>query len=226
MGPPKSRSILLLMALLLLAGLVFFQSNTLITTQQPLRPRLTERHLSAGPVGVALQSTATPGPRRTITAPPGPRRTITMHCAKAGPHWRRDLPTTATSAVELVPYPFSTDGGTNNGPLPRRRRLEPFEPLAVALHNHTHIFSATVTNLRYMLALEPDDLLFAWRRQAGISQPWGARGLRGWESPGSELRGHVLGHWLSAVALSIAARRDEKLLRARLTRVLSTLETC
>ena len=37
----------------------------------------------------------------------------------------------------------------------------------------------TVQPLEYL----PDDLLFAWRTQAGLSQPSGAQPLRGWESP-------------------------------------------
>ena len=148
-----------------------------------------------------------------------------MRCAKAGPHWNKNLPTAETSAVELSPYPFA-EQPEEEGPLPRRRRLEPFAPSAVELHNGTHIHSATATNLRYMLSLDVNDLLYAWRHQAGLSQPSGARGLRGWESPGSELRGHVLGHWLSAVALSLAAGRSDGPLRARLTTALTTLEAC
>ena len=43
--------------------------------------------------------------RPPADAPPA-RRTSTLACAKAGPHWRKDLPTTETQAVEFVPVPF------------------------------------------------------------------------------------------------------------------------
>ena len=32
-----------------------------------------------------------------------------MECAKAGPHWNRNLPTTSTTAVDLQPYTFSDE---------------------------------------------------------------------------------------------------------------------
>ena len=53
------------------------------------------------------------------------------------------------------------------------------------------------------------------------------------QHPGSELRGHVLGHWLSALALSIATWRGQQAdasttheLEARLEEVLTTLQRC
>ena len=43
-----------------------------------------------------------------------------------------------------------------------------------------------------------------------------------WEHTGSELRGHFLGHWLSASAMAFAATRDAEL-RHRMTEVAEIL---
>ncbi|KQQ03366.1 MULTISPECIES: beta-L-arabinofuranosidase domain-containing protein [unclassified Rathayibacter] len=93
-------------------------------------------------------------------------------------------------------------------------------------------------NRAYLLSLEDDALLQNFLIEAGIGdQGWHlhpsqdsreARGLDrhwGWETPGSQLRGHFLGHWLSAVAREVAVTGDA-LLRARLDSVLDGLERC
>ena len=144
-----------------------------------------------------------------------------MSCAKAGPHWRRDLPKTTSVAIELLPIDDTTDAAGS----PQMRRLDPFPLSEVHLSNGTHVARASATNLRYLRSLATDDLLYAWRSNAWLSQPAGARPLRGWESPGSELRGHILGHWLSASALSWATTGDAALL-TDMRAVVATLEAC
>ena len=148
-----------------------------------------------------------------------------MSCAKAGPHWRVDLPLTTSPAVELLPY--SESGGLVL-PGPSQRHLQPFSLHDVALIEGTHVSRAAATNLRYLLSLPIDSLLYAWRRNAKLPQPAGAKPLRGWESPGSELRGHILGHWLSATAFSCATAdaptRQE--LASRIGTVVDTLRRC
>ncbi len=60
---------------------------------------------------------------------------------------------------------------------------------------------------RYLLELEPDRFLHSFRVTAGFSsdaEPYG-----GWESPTGELRGHSLGHYLSACSLMYASTGDE-----------------
>ena len=84
------------------------------------------------------------------------------------------------------------------------------EPLGldeVALRPGTHLAAAAATNRRYLLALEPDTMLYAWRRNARRDTRR-ARPMRGWESPGAELRGHFLGHYLSAAAFAHATAPD------------------
>lgn len=93
-------------------------------------------------------------------------------------------------------------------------------------------------NRDYLLSLRVDNLLQNFLIEAGIGdQAWHLhpssadprdRGLDrhwGWETPGSLLRGHFLGHWMSAAAREIAATGD-RALRVALDDVLLGLERC
>jgi len=60
----------------------------------------------------------------------------------------------------------------------------------------------------YLLALDVDRLLHNFRVTAGL--PSSAKPLGGWEAPGVELRGHSVGHFLSACALMYASTGDER----------------
>ena len=62
---------------------------------------------------------------------------------------------------------------------------------------------------KYLLSLDPDRLLHNFRVNAGL--PSTAKPLGGWEEPKCELRGHSLGHYLSACALMYASTGDAKL---------------
>jgi uncharacterized protein len=62
---------------------------------------------------------------------------------------------------------------------------------------------------KYLLSLEPDRLLHDFRINAGL--PSTAKPLGGWEEPKCELRGHFVGHYLSACALMYASTGDERL---------------
>lgn len=93
-------------------------------------------------------------------------------------------------------------------------------------------------NRDYLLSLSERNLVQNHLIEAGIGdQAWhlhpsGAsvadRGLDrhwGWETPGSLLRGHFLGHWMSAAAREAAATGDA-MLRAKLDGVLDLLARC
>jgi uncharacterized protein len=93
-------------------------------------------------------------------------------------------------------------------------------------------------NRAYLLSLQDEALLQNFFLEAGIGeQLWHlqpskdsavSRGLErhwGWETPGALLRGHFLGHWLSAAAHEVAVTGDA-LLRARIESVLDGLERC
>lgn len=93
-------------------------------------------------------------------------------------------------------------------------------------------------NRDYLVSLSERNLVQNHLIEAGIGdQAWhlhpsGAsaadRGLDrhwGWETPGSLLRGHFLGHWMSAAAREAAATGDA-MLRAKLDGVLDLLARC
>lgn len=61
---------------------------------------------------------------------------------------------------------------------------------------------------QYLLALDVDRLLHNFRINAGL--PSHAEPLGGWEAPDCELRGHFVGHYLSACALMYASTGDKR----------------
>ena len=61
---------------------------------------------------------------------------------------------------------------------------------------------------KYLLSLDPDRLLHTFRLNAGI--PSTARPLAGWEEPNGELRGHFIGHYMSACAMMYASTGDQR----------------
>ena len=66
-------------------------------------------------------------------------------------------------------------------------------------------------NTRYLHDLDSERLLHNFRLTAGL--PSSAQPLGGWEEPKVELRGHFVGHFLTACALTYAASGDEALRR-------------
>src|ERR1700754_759230 len=66
---------------------------------------------------------------------------------------------------------------------------------------------AQLRDARYLLDLDADRLLHTFRVNAGL--PSTAKPLGGWEAPTVELRGHTLGHYLTACALMYASTGDE-----------------
>lgn len=88
-------------------------------------------------------------------------------------------------------------------------------------------------NRQYLLELDTNCLLQNFYLEAGIILP----GLQvvdnpetanlhwGWEAPTCQLRGHFLGHWISAAAKLIAADGDPEL-RVKLDKIVSELARC
>src|SRR5215472_6879425 len=62
---------------------------------------------------------------------------------------------------------------------------------------------------QYLRSLDVDRLLHNFRANAGL--PSDAKPYGGWEEPSGELRGHFVGHYLSACALMYASTGDEQL---------------
>jgi len=63
----------------------------------------------------------------------------------------------------------------------------------------------------YLLRLDPDRLLHTFRLNVGL--PSSAEPYGGWESPDVELRGHTIGHYLSACALMYRSTGDAEFKR-------------
>jgi hypothetical protein len=63
---------------------------------------------------------------------------------------------------------------------------------------------------KYLLSLDPDRLLHNFRVNAKL--PSAAKPLGGWEDPKCGLRGHFVGHYLSACVEMYAATGDKQLL--------------
>ena len=88
-------------------------------------------------------------------------------------------------------------------------------------------------NRAYLMELENQGLLQNFYLEAGIIMP----GLQvvedpetallhwGWEAPTCQLRGHFLGHWMSAAAKLVAATGDVEL-KAKLIKIVDELEKC
>ncbi len=89
-------------------------------------------------------------------------------------------------------------------------------------------------NKKYLLSLENDKLLQNFYYEAGISKTghimlnkdknyeefyWG------WDSPSNQLRGHFLGHWLSAAAYIIAETNDKEI-KAKADLIVKELAEC
>src|SRR5919109_1100165 len=67
---------------------------------------------------------------------------------------------------------------------------------------------AMIRDQEYLLSLDQDRLLHNFRVTAGL--PSSAQPLGGWEAPDVELRGHSVGHYLSAVSIMFASTGDAR----------------
>ncbi|HEX3766269.1 MAG TPA: beta-L-arabinofuranosidase domain-containing protein [Kofleriaceae bacterium] len=129
---------------------------------------------------------------------------------------RHFLATTATAAASAL--------------LPLRRlsaaaatpRIRPFAPSRVRLRPGP-VLDAAEVNRRFILGQDPDRLLHNFRRNAGLASS--AAPLGGWEAPDNELRGHYVGHYLSACALIWASAGDAQA-KQRGDRIVAALAEC
>lgn len=82
-------------------------------------------------------------------------------------------------------------------------------------------------NRAYLLELENENLLLPYTVEAGLYKtaeiPKKIHG--GWESPLCELRGHFLGHWLSAAAMHYEATGD-RMVKAKADDIIDVLACC
>ena len=82
-------------------------------------------------------------------------------------------------------------------------------------------------NRRYMMSLTTENLLQNYYLEAGLWAPRDDPGEIhwGWESPTCQLRGHFLGHWLSAAAHLYANTGDPEV-KGKADRIVSELARC
>ena len=104
--------------------------------------------------------------------------------------------------------------------------LEPF-PLSDVQLLDAELIRKREADRAYMLKLTSDNLLRPYRQEAGLwSEPGRPEGIHwGWESPTSQLRGHFLGHWLSAAAMNAAATGDREI-RGKAEAIIDALALC
>ena len=88
-------------------------------------------------------------------------------------------------------------------------------------------------NRNYLFEFDSTCLLQNFYLEAGVvmpglqvaNDPEGAKLHWGWEAPTCQLRGHFLGHWLSAAAAYCASNEDIEL-KAKLDKIISELARC
>ncbi|WP_311270928.1 glycoside hydrolase family 127 protein [Sphingobium sp. WCS2017Hpa-17] len=100
----------------------------------------------------------------------------------------------------------------------RSQRAEPVPSRHVTLKPSPYA-DAMAANRRYLLSLDPQRLLHNFYLSAGLEAP--APVYRGWES--ESIAGHTMGHWMSAVSLTIANSGDPDL-TAVLDRTLTSMQ--
>jgi DUF1680 family protein len=100
--------------------------------------------------------------------------------------------------------------------------LEPFDLSRVRLLDGPAL-RAQEANRRYLREMDSDRLLYTFRVNAGLPAP--GQPLGGWEAPTVEVRGHFLGHYLSACAMTYASTGDEQL-KAKADAIVAELATC
>lgn len=82
-------------------------------------------------------------------------------------------------------------------------------------------------NKEYLMKLSSDNLLINYRVEAGrfTAREVPADAHTGWESPVCQLRGHFLGHWLSAAAIHYYTSKDKDI-KAKADLIINELEEC
>lgn len=133
--------------------------------------------------------------------------------------WVRELTTMLFASITSRLFLLSL---TSYGS-PTKQALTPFNLQSVRLSKGTAFYQAQQLNTEYLLMLDPDRLLYSFRTTSGI--PTNATPYGGWEAPTCELRGHFVGHYLSATAMTWASTGNEDILN-NMTYVVDELEMC
>jgi len=125
---------------------------------------------------------------------------------------RRSLLASASLLLPIAPAMLRAAGTA------RAQRVEPVPSRHVTLAP-SPFADAMSANRRYLLSLDPERLLHNFYLAAQLPAPAPIYG--GWES--ESIAGHTMGHWLSAVSLTIAHSGDPEL-TAALDRTLASMQ--
>uniref|UniRef100_A0ACD5UHS1 Uncharacterized protein n=1 Tax=Avena sativa TaxID=4498 RepID=A0ACD5UHS1_AVESA len=137
--------------------------------------------------------------------------------------WMTLLPRKLSAKAEfdwLALYRSLTRGGDDHAP---EEFLSQASLHDVRLDPGSMYWQGQQTNLEYLLYLDADRLTWSFRQQAGL--PTIGEHYGGWEAPDGQLRGHFVGHYLSASAHMWASTHNDTL-REKMTRVVDILHHC
>ena len=104
-------------------------------------------------------------------------------------------------------------------------RVQAIHGRNVVLHD-ADLLRRRSENRNYLMELDSDRLLLHHRFEAGLPVSQDLSSLHGgWESPLCQLRGHFLGHWLSAAAMEVYVTNDAEL-KAKADAIVRELSIC
>ncbi len=101
-------------------------------------------------------------------------------------------------------------------------KVQPFQLTQVRLLDGP-FREAMLRDEKYLLSLDADRLLHTFRLNVGL--PSNAKPYGGWEAPNVELRGHSMGHYLSALSLMYASTGQPQL-KQRADYIVAELAKC
>lgn len=154
--------------------------------------------------------------------------------------WKKEMfehyhltPTDDSAWFNLLPRKMLREEDEYNWQVMYRKMKSPVESSGnflkeLSLHNvrldaSSIHWQAQQTNLEYLLLLEEDRLVWSFRKTAGLPTPGKPYG--GWEAPDVELRGHFVGHYLSASAHMWASTHNDTLQR-KMSNIVAVLSDC
>ena len=166
------------------------------------------KSVALAPVGLAAASSLLAHAQATPPSPAAPK-----------PAPAHEVPPTLRFSVD-EPEPFAAPIEFARNPM--QPRVREFALGEVSLEAGP-LQQAREWNRGYLMRLPNDRLLRNFRVNAGL--PTDAQPLGGWEEPKCELRGHFVGHYLSACSMLYAATGD-KAIKAKADELVAGLAEC
>ena len=94
--------------------------------------------------------------------------------------------------------------------LDMEKQVQTFNLKDISLTEGSSFYAQQQRVLENLLATDDDQMLYNFKAAAGLDTK-DASPMTGWDLPEGNLRGHTTGHYLSALALSYAATKNEKI---------------